>query len=411
VREILSVDSPTVESMFETVAVPELIDVMGEATRDESTAIAQRLAAVGELYARRAVEHPECELWSTDVTDQVAAEVSAVQNISHARAVGQVQFARTLCERLPALARVFARGVIDFRLVSTIVARTDNVEDAVMPELDEALARHAEKWMKLSKPKLRDRVDQWVAKLDPAGVRVPPTVEDNRYVDIDPSSAGMAFLNGHIRAADGAALDQRLEALAATVCDNDPRSKEQRRSDACGPLARLEATLACQCGSERCPAGVERKAAADAVIHVLADQATLEGSSDHPGYLPGFGILPADSVREVANTATLKPVTVPTGAAPDRGYRPTAKTAEFIKWRDLTCRWPGCDKPAQRCDVDHTVPWPLGPTHPSNTKPYCRTQDWVNTPLQVLPRQPAGQSVELSHRGLSYFPKAGLIRP
>jgi uncharacterized protein DUF222 len=309
----------------------------------------------------------------------VAAEVSAAQNISHARAVGQVQFARTLRERLPQLARVFARGVIDFRLVSMIVARTENVDDDIIAELDEAIARHAEKWMKLSKPKLRDRVDQWVAKLDPAAVRVPPKVDDQRYVDIDPSSPGLAFLNGHIRAADGAALDQRLEALAATVCENDPRTLRQRRSDACGPLARGEATLACQCGQDACPATSERKAAATAVIHVLAEQSTLDGTSDHPGYLPGFGILPAESVRDVAKSATLKPVTVPTGAEPDPGYRPTAKTAEFIKWRDLTCRWPGCDRPAERCDLDHTKPWPLGPTHPSNNKPYCRCHHLIKT--------------------------------
>jgi hypothetical protein len=42
--------------MCEDVSEVDLIDVMGEASRDESTAIAQRLAAVGELYARRAVE-------------------------------------------------------------------------------------------------------------------------------------------------------------------------------------------------------------------------------------------------------------------------------------------------------------------------------------------------------------------
>jgi len=72
-------------------------------------------------------------------------------------------------------------------------------------------------------------------------------------------------------------------------------------------------------------------------------------------------------------------VIVPTGAEPDPGYRPTAKTAEFIKWRDLTCRWPGCDKPAEKCDVDHTVPWPYGPTHPSNTKAYCRTHHLIKT--------------------------------
>jgi hypothetical protein len=53
--------------------------------------------------------------------------------------------------------------------------------------------------------------------------------------------------------------------------------------------------------------------------------------------------------------------------------------AEFVRWRDLTCRWPGCDKPAEKSDIDHTVPYPVGPTHPSNTKPYCRTHHLVKT--------------------------------
>jgi Domain of unknown function (DUF222) len=308
----------------------------------------------------------------------VAAEVPAAQNISHARAVGQVHCARTLRERLPALAKVFATGVIDFRMVLTIIARTDNVDDEVMAALDEALARHAEKRMKLSKPKLRDRIDLWVAKFDAAGVRVPRRVDDNRYVDIDETSVGMAGVWGNIHAADGAALDKRLDALAATVCENDPRTKEQRRADACGPLARGEAQLACQCGTAECPATAEHAAACAAVIHVLAEQATLNGSSDQPGYLPGFGILPADSVRELATTATLTPLTIPTGA-PDPGYRPTAKTAEFLRWRDLTCRWPGCDAPVERCDIDHTVPYPAGATHPSDLKHYCRTHHLIKT--------------------------------
>jgi hypothetical protein len=75
----------------------------------------------------------------------------------------------------------------------------------------------------------------------------------------------------------------------------------------------------------------------------------------------------------------VKPLTVPTDVVPDPGYRPSAKTREFVRWRDLTCRWPGCDKPAVACDVDHTVPYPVGPTHPSNTKPYCRTHHLIKT--------------------------------
>jgi hypothetical protein len=241
--------------MFEAVADGELIDVMGEATRDESTAIAQRLLVVGELYARRAVEWSERALWCTDPTDAVAAEVSAIQNISHARAVGQVHYGRTLRERHPELAKVFLRGTIDFRMVSTIIARTENVDDALMADLDAAIARHAEKWMKLSGPKLRDRVDLWVAKFDPAAVRIPPKADERRFVEFQAGdSPGLADFWGTIHGPDAAAMQTRLDALAATVCEHDPRTKAQRRADACGPLARGEASLGCQGGREDCPA-------------------------------------------------------------------------------------------------------------------------------------------------------------
>jgi hypothetical protein len=415
----MSVGSGSIEYVFETVSDAELIDFMGEESREESAAIARRLLAVGELYARRAQELSETFWWRTDPTEAVAAEISAAQNISRARAVGQVRYARTLCERLPQVAKVFARGTIDFRMVSTIIARTDNVDDELIPELDAAIARHAEKWMKLSGPKLRDRVDLWVAKFDPAGVRVPPKADDGRCVEIQPgTSPGMADIWGSMHAADGAALDQRLDALAATVCEHDPRTQQQRRADACGPLARGEASLACQCGRDDCAAAAERITAATAVIHVLAEQATLDGSSDKPGYLPGFGILPAESLREVAKSAKLQPLRVPTGAAPDPGYRPTAKTAEFIRWRDLTCRWPGCDRPAEKCDFDHTAPWPYGPTHPSNNKPYCRGHHliktfcvgWTDRQLPdgtIILTTPTGHIYRTEPHGAAMFPALG----
>ncbi len=139
--------------------------------------------------ARRAVELVERDLWCTDPTAAVAAEISAVQNISHARAVGQIWYGRTLRERLPSVARVFVRGTIDMRMVLTIIARTENVDDTVIAQLDEAIARHCEKWMKLSKDKLRDRVDHWVAKFDPAGVRVAPVVDEGRYIEVAPGAS------------------------------------------------------------------------------------------------------------------------------------------------------------------------------------------------------------------------------
>ena len=396
--------------MFEDVSDVELIEVMGEATRAESAAVARRLMAVAALYERRQGALAELEWCVVDYVVGVAADVSAVQNISHARAVGQVQFACNLAYRLPAVAAVFLTGEIDLRMVSMIITRTDNVEDAVMPQVDEAIAGRCRKWMKLSKPKLRDRIDQWVATFDPAAVRIPPKVEDNRYVDTEASVPGMAWLSGHLHAGDAAAFSARLDALAATVCDHDPRSTNQRRADACGALGRGEAVLVCECGREDCAASATQSAASSAasvVIHVLAEQGTLEGVSDRPGYLRGFGVLPAESVRKLAGTATLAPLTVPTGVAPDLGYRPSPATKRFLAWRDLTCRWPGCDTPVEKCDVDHTVPYPWGPTHASNTKHYCRIHHLVKTFGGWADRQcPDGTIVLTSPTGHTYNTEA-----
>jgi hypothetical protein len=66
-----------------------------------------------------------------------------------------------------------------------------------------------------------------------------------------------------------------LDALTATVCENDPRSTAQRRADATAALARGEELLACPCGTGDCPAVAQRKAVAQCGDHVLAEQATL----------------------------------------------------------------------------------------------------------------------------------------
>lgn len=367
--------------MFGPASDAELITFMGEEAREESAALGRRWYLVAELASRRFPEMVGREMYCADSITSVAAEIAPVQNISHSRAVWQVETAITLRDRHPQVFRRLCRGLIDYRMVSTIVARTENVADDVIIELDEAMAWRVEKWMKLSKNKLRDRIDLFIAEFDPAAVRVPPEVDQHRYLDITPAeTAGSAFVSGRVHAEDAAALDQRLDAMADTVCANDPRTKSQRRADACGPLARGEATLPCQCGTEDCPARSNRAAATAAVIHVLAEQSTLEATSDKPGYLPGFGVLPAESVRNLIPTARITPVSVPSAdTAAQTGYRPNTTLTEFLRWRDLTCRWPGCDKPVQRCDVDHTVPWPYGPTHPSNTKHYCRIHHIVKT--------------------------------
>ncbi|PRC50273.1 HNH endonuclease, partial [Mycobacterium sp. ITM-2017-0098] len=97
---------------------------------------------------------------------------------------------------------------------------------------------------------------------DPAGVRVPPIAKDNRYFDVQPDVPGMAYAGGVLNSDDAAALDQRLEAVAATVCPNDPRTHNQLRADATGAVGRWESSLACQCGSEDCAVAAVKESAA-----------------------------------------------------------------------------------------------------------------------------------------------------
>jgi hypothetical protein len=47
--------------------------------------------------------------------------------------------------------------------------------------------------------------------------------------------------------------------------------------------------------------------------------------------------------------------------------------------RDGTCRWPTCTSPADRCDRDHTIPAPDGPTTASNLGNGCRRHHRAKT--------------------------------
>jgi hypothetical protein len=352
---------------------------MARAARAQNALCARELSAIGELYARRAPMNDAArQNWAIDGHENVVSEVSAALGISRGRARGRLRYAIALRERLPRIAEAFACGAIDFRMMAAVVHRTELVEDAkLIAKLDAVVARHAPNWTRLSEPKLYERIDMWVMRLDPAGTRVPRRRQDDRYVQVSPVDSGLAAVWAQLHAVDGAALDRKLDALADTVCASDTRTKAQRRADALGALAAGLASMRCNCGSRHCSAA-QRRSGANIVVHVLAEQATVNGESAAPGYLPGFGALPAAVVQDIAEYAKRKPLKQPS-SEPELGYRPSAALAEFVRLRDLACRFPGCDAPAEICDVDHTVPYPVGPTHPSNLKLLCRYHHLLKT--------------------------------
>jgi len=92
------------------------------------------------------------------------------------------------------------------------------------------------------------------------------------------------------------------------------------------------------------------------------------------------GMLPAPVLAaKVAGTAKIVPIVHPGNTAPEPRYLPSAVLATFVRCRDMTCRFPGCDQPAQVCDIDHTIAYPHGPTQASNLKCLCRKHHLLKT--------------------------------
>jgi hypothetical protein len=398
--------------VFEGCGDAELLALMGDAQQAERVAFARQLMAVGR-FAQRRVEQMsgENDFFCVDDWEVIAAEIGAELGISRGRASSQMRYGTTLLERFPKLGEVFLAGRVDFRVIAATIFRTDLITDAaVLAEIDVQLARKAPSWNKLSREKVTELVDWMVIEADPEAVRVARQRDLDRHIEVQPGQNGMAEIWGSVRAPDAAAFDMKLNELAATVCPDDARTKTQRRADALTPLAAGSASMPCTCGSDECAAGGSEPKASQIVINVLAEAATVEGTSDRPGYLPGYGVLPAAMVTELAKNARLRPVAVPKVLVAEPHYRPSAALARFVRCRDLTCRWPGCDQPAVACDIDHTVPYPAGPTHPSNNKLYCRIHHLFKTfhagpagwtEIQI----PDGTIVWISPRGRTHTTK------
>jgi hypothetical protein len=384
----MSVGRSSIASMFELLEPPAdvapaaLLDEVRTAARAETRAVAQRLTAIWQLYRVRLREEPgDAETWAVDTWDEVAAEVAAAQNISVGWAGSVVRFARAMHERLPLVGMVLAAGDIDYRMFQTIVYRTDLITDPdILAVVDGQLASRAPRWTSLSQGRLGREVDRIVAAADADAVRRRKERVEQREVIVTDSGDGLASIYATVGATDGQALDQRLDALAATVCADDPRTAAQRRADAVGPLAAGADRLGCGCGNPDCPAGA-KPAASNVVLHVIAEQATVEGRSDTPGVLVGAEeLIPPELVAELAQQAKLRPLVHPMDAPPEPGYVPSAELAEFVRYRDLTCRAPGCDVPARQCDIDHSIPYGDGGlTHASNLNCKCRKHHLAKT--------------------------------
>ena len=397
-----------------------LIAAIGQAARDEAQAGARKLAAIAELVALTVTYDAERDNWVYDSWCETASRLGAVLSIGQRRASGQMRIAIALREVLPKVAALYCGGLLSSRLVAQIAWRTRLVEDGQARALiDTALAEKAVNWGSLSEARADSAIDAVIDRYDPDAVSRAKDDVKARDVRIgaheDPDA--IVTIWGQLMAGDAAVLQATIAAMVKGVCENDPRTAGERRSDAAGAFIQGNDHLPCRCGSPACAAaGVSKSrvvisvTADAAAVHAARELIATEDRDQQAGnrergeteteteaaavgevkdlvcnkdsglaLLPGVKVLPIVALAEaIRGGAAIKDLWLP-GPEPEPHYRPSAKLAAFIRARDMFCRFPGCGVPAERCDIDHVVPWPHGPTHASNLNCKCRTHHLAKT--------------------------------
>ncbi|MGE2731889.1 DUF222 domain-containing protein, partial [Mycolicibacterium vaccae] len=400
-----------------------LVDTARDCSRAENIAAARKLAVMAELFDRRTAlaTAAERENWWVDPDAAVAAELAAALGVTQGLALAQTHRAVALRDRLPRVAALFAQGLISDLLVRAIVYRTGLITDpAVMAEVDAALARQVGFWGALSQVKVEQAIDATVISHDPAAQRVPVSSRgrERRIEFGDPDDPpGLMSVQARMHAGDAAALRDRIKAIAGTVCEADPRTVRTLRDDALAAICWGFDALACRCGQTDCEGATRPAPIPNTTVYLITDTTTLDtdapaeaepadtvaqsapsaetspGSQIHtdtqteppaeapapspspapkPALLFGAGLMPAAALPPLLGNARIRTIVHPGDGPAEPRYLPSRALAEFIRCRDLTCRFPHCDIASTTADIDHTVPYPLGPTHASNLKALCR---------------------------------------
>ncbi|MGV9662822.1 DUF222 domain-containing protein [Nocardia niigatensis] len=290
-------DSREVEAMGEE----ELIDALRRAHGAAAFAQAAEITAVREVYRRHRAANAAPGAGGVRAGEFAAAEIAVAVHVSEAVAAALIDIGLAL-DSLPQTKHAFAAGRIDLSRVQVIAdclrGQPHEVREVLEPKLIEAALR--------SDPaRLRQTAQRWVTRLDPEGeTRRREEREQDRDVRIRAVQDGMAVFDGLLPAAGAQALAMRLREMSLQVCEADPRSMSQRRSDALIALADGSGRLRCGCAQGLdCPQADAPTTPRRPLIQVGVSAETLLGLRDDPAFLAGYGPVDAALARTLAEHA------------------------------------------------------------------------------------------------------------
>jgi hypothetical protein len=361
-------------------------------------------AAAGAA-ARRAGKEQADGLDHRYAERSVTAELACALRLPEMSATALLAESQSLVHEHPATMAGLRAGEVSYRHAVTVLNATVGLEKESVRELDVLLAEQA-RTLTVARLKKVARRERERRDSRPMRERHRVAAQDRR-VELQPCDDGMAWLHQLLPAVQATAIFHRLTDIAAAVQGpEEPRTLAQLRADASVDLLLdddARAALAAASGSalETAPAplpaparstgpsptqsagdspepaptrsiaGVADKlslAGIKAQVAVTVPVMTLLGLAEEPGDLAGHGPIDPDTARRLAAQAPsfLRLLTHPeTGAVLSVGrdrYTVPADLKAWLRVRDETCRFPGCSRRAERCDIDHITNWAHGGT-------------------------------------------------
>ncbi|TDX03681.1 HNH endonuclease [Kribbella sp. VKM Ac-2566] len=370
------------------------------------------------------VAEPGERRWVAGDLRSTADELALVWQMHKGAAMARIHTSCELVHNFPATLRALEEGQLTERAAFTIVRELSVLDD---PDALRAAETALLGWAgKHPLQKLKQEAQREAARRSPdARSKAHARAMDERSVRIFPNSDGTAELvHTHDALDAGAVMNSLTRAAAYQRRQGDSRSMDQLRADIA--LQRLLPRTDTRRGREPGEDAVvevpdDSTAGADAtvVIHATGAEvrALIDGENSTGGTAEHYGPIPQESLRKHLTRALARSLLggagrsriglrlsdEPPAGKPDR-YTPDAATDRFVRLRDRTCQFPGCNQPAEFADVDHRVAFAEGGrTTTDNLHCLCRHHHRLkHEGGWVVTSDPDGTTIWVSPTGRRY---------
>jgi hypothetical protein len=322
--------SPPANIPIETMTANQCLDVIINADKQRS----HWEAIKARTLARFATIRQTKDGLEEGTPEEIAIELAMNP---HTAAI-QLNQAHDLVTRLPATTAALEAGEIDYVRAKAMRDLTEVLTDAQALRVEEKVLAHGRR---ANPSRFRQSIRHHVIAADPsAAERLRRTAKATRDVTGRDLPEGMSQLSITLEPHEAQAAYDQIN-LLANKAKTPERSLAQCRADVFLDLVLGKTT-------ERTPVNV----------NVIVPMSTLLGLNRHPGEITGYGPITAEYARELAQNATWRRmITDEHGHVLEVDRRRFASPAltRHIRLRDRICRQPGCNRSADKAQIDHTT--------------------------------------------------------